>query len=219
MNYVDFLLWVRGPGFQIATAVFVFGISLRLLEMLLLGRAPDYSAPRGSRASGGLRTLFSRFFPEKNTFQRSAFIITAGYIFHVGLFIVVLFFGPHILLFHEMLGFSWPGLPTLFIEMATVAALLALLAILINRLKHPVLRFLSTFQDYLVWLVTFLPLLTGFMAFHHILLPYPFMLALHILSVEILMIVLPFTKLTHIFSLFFSRWYTGATAGHKGVRI
>jgi len=219
MTYVDFLLWVRGPAFHAALAIFIFGVILRFFEILLLGRKTDYSTPRNNGVSGGLRTIFSRSLPEKDTFHRSAFVIVAGYVFHIGLFIVILFFEPHIILIDAVLGIRWPGLPTLFIEAATVATLLALIAILINRLTQPVLRFLSTTEDYLVWFVTFLPMLTGFMTFHHIFLPYPLMLALHILSVELLLIVFPFTKLMHTFTLFFARWYNGFNAGRKGVEV
>jgi nitrate reductase gamma subunit len=45
------------------------------------------------------------------------------------------------------------------------------------------------------------------------------MLALHILSVEILLIVLPFSKLFHAFTLWGSRYYNGAVNGHKGVAV
>jgi nitrate reductase gamma subunit len=123
-----------------------------------------------------------------------------------------------VILIRELIGFGWPGLPSPVISITTVMTLLALLALLINRLTHPVQRFLSTFQDYLVWTLTFLPVLTGYMAFHHMLLPYPLMLAMHILSVELLMIVFPFTKLMHTFTTFMARWYTGFNAGHKGVQ-
>lgn len=46
MNYVDFLLWVRGPAFQIATAIFIFGLSWRLLEILSLSRKPELAVVR-----------------------------------------------------------------------------------------------------------------------------------------------------------------------------
>jgi nitrate reductase gamma subunit len=42
-------------------------------------------------------------------------------------------------------------------------------------------------------------------------------LGLHLFSVEIFLILLPFTRLTHIFTAFVARWYTGATFGRKGV--
>jgi len=94
-----------------------------------------------------------------------------------------------------------------------------MLLVLVDRLAKPVKRFLSTFEDYFSWAVTFLPVLTGFLAVKHMLLPYTTMLALHILSVEILLAVLPFTKLFHVFTLFGSRWYNGRINAHKGVPV
>jgi nitrate reductase gamma subunit len=99
-----------------------------------------------------------------------------------------------------------------------VITLLTLILVLINRLRHPVQRMLSTYEDYLTWTLTFLPLLTGYMAFHHMLLPYNTMLAVHILSVEALMVAIPFTRLSHMVTLFFARWYNGAISGRKGVQ-
>ena len=54
----------------------------------------------------------------------------------------------------------------------------------------------------------FLPLVTGYMAYHRLGLDYTSMLAVHILSVELLMVALPFTNLTHAFTFMFARWYT-----------
>jgi len=90
--------------------------------------------------------------------------------------------------------------------------------VLIHRLQHPVKRFLSSPGDYVAWAVTFVPLLTGYMAYHHLLLSPQMMLGLHILSVEILLIVFPFTKLMHTFTVFLSRWYNGASMGLRGVK-
>jgi len=219
MSGAEFLLWVRGPAFDIALAVFVFGIVLRFLEIFLLGRKTDLSAPRGSAMAGGIRAMFTRSLPaDKNTFKRSTFTIVAGYIFHIGLLVAIFLFVPHIELFKAMFGFGWPGLPMPIVDFFTAMSLLALIAVLYNRLTNPVLKFLTTKEDYLVWLVTFVPLLTGYMAYHHLFFSYYWLLGMHILSVEILMIVFPFTKLMHTFTLFISRWYNGAVAGHKGVQ-
>ncbi|HEC83922.1 MAG: hypothetical protein DRR19_19380 [Candidatus Parabeggiatoa sp. nov. 1] len=219
MTSGDFLFWVRGPAFQIATAIFAFGISWHLLEILSLGRKPDRSVPRGSRMLGGLRTIFSRSIADKSIFQSSAFTIVASYIFHLGFFIVLFLLVPHIMLFQALLGFGWAGLPTTLIDVITIITLLALLALLIHRLKNPVRRFLSTFEDYLAWTVTFLALLTGYLAYHHSIQPYSLVLGLHILSVEILMVVFPFTKLMHTFTFIIARWYIGANAGHRGIQL
>ncbi len=86
-----------------------------------------------------------------------------------------------------------------------------------HRITNPVMRMITTKEDWLVWLVTFLPLLTGYIAYHQMIDPYPLALGLHLLSVEILLVVFPFTKLTHAFTLFLARWYNGAMSGRRGV--
>lgn len=217
MTETEFLLWVRGPALQIATIVFVLGIAVRILQMVMLGRKANLAEARGSALAGGLRTIVTRSLPDKGTFQRSTFTIVSGYIFHIGLFVTIFLFAPHILLIDEVFNISWPALPTPIVDATAVVTIIALLAVLIHRIKDPVMRFLSRFSDYLVWLVTFLPLLTGYIAFHRIGLSPTMLIALHILSVELLMVLFPFTKLMHTFSLFIARYYNGAIAGYKGV--
>jgi nitrate reductase gamma subunit len=217
MSETEFLLWVRGPGLQGATIIFALGMAVRILEILILGRKPDLAEARGSALAGGLRTMVTRSVPDKGTFRRSTFTMVAGYIFHIGLFVTILLFAPHILLIDDVLGVSWPALPTTVVDATTVVTIIALLAVLIHRLKDPVLRFLSNFQDYLVWLVTILPLVTGYIAFHRIGLTPPMLIAIHILSVELLMVAFPFTKLAHAFTLFIARYYNGAISGYRGV--
>ena len=217
MSETEFLLWVRGPAFQGATIIFMLGVAVRILEILVLGRKKDLAEARGSAVAGGLRTIISRSFAERATLQRTAFTEITGWIFHIGFFVTLLFFAPHILLFDEVLGISWPALPTTVIDATTIVTIIALLAVLIHRIGNRVMRFLSRAQDYLVWLVTILPLLTGYIAFHRVGLTPPMLIAIHILSVELLMVVFPFTKLMHAFTLFMSRYYNGAIAGYKGV--
>ncbi len=217
MSETEFLLWVRGPAFQVATIIFLLGVVVRILEILVLGRKPDLAEARGSAVAGGLRAIISRSFAERATLQRTAFTEVTGWIFHIGIFVILLLFAPHILLFEEVFGVSWPALPTTVIDATTIVTIIALLAVLIHRIANPVMRFLSRFQDYLVWLVTILPLVTGYMAFHRIGLTPTMLIAVHILSVELLMVTFPFTKLMHAFTLFMSRYYNGAIAGYKGV--
>ncbi len=219
MNSAEFLLWVRGTGLNIAVAIFTLGILIRLLEILMLGRSQNLAELRGNGVKAGFRTIFTRSRPvDSNTMRRSMFIFIAGYGFHIGLFVAIFLLTPHIQLFESLLGFGWPALPTPIVDLFVVIALISLLAILWHRITHPVVRFLSTPGDYLVWAATFLPLLTGYMSYHHLWFPYNWLLGVHILSVEFMLILFPFSKLTHAFTLFISRWYTGMMAGEKGVQ-
>ncbi|MGK2953491.1 MAG: hypothetical protein ACSLEZ_14060 [Thiobacillus sp.] len=219
MNELQFLTWVRGPGLDIAIGIFLLGVLWRLFEIYSLGRKKDLSVPRHAAGASGLSTVFRRSIPPPGMLKRSPVSYIGGYVFHIGLAIVVFGFAPHILLIKNLTGLSWPGLPSQFIDLAAVVTMAAMVIVLVDRINKPVKRFLSTFEDWFTWTVTFLPVLTGWMAVQHLLLPYTTMLALHILSVEILLIVLPFTKLFHVFTLFGSRWYNGRVNGHKGVPV
>lgn len=219
MNELQLLTWVRGPGLQIAVAIFLLGVVWRLFEIYTLGRSKDLSMPRHAPGASGLHTVFRRSLAPPGMLKRSPVSYIGGYIFHIGLAIVVFGFAPHILLIKNLTGLSWPGLPSQFIELAAVVTMAAMVVVLVDRINKPVKRFLSNFGDWFAWAVTFLPVLTGWLAVQHLLLPYTTMLALHILSVEILLIALPFTKLFHAFTLFGSRWYNGHANGHKGVPV
>ena len=214
----DFLLWVRGPGFDIALVIFILGVIIRLMEVLVLGRKPDYAEARDGELGPGVRTVFTRSLPEPGSFKRSPFTVIGGYVWHIGFLLSLFFFVPHIELFHGTLGLRWPGLPSNLVDAAAAVTIVTLIAMLISRLNHPVKRYLSGPEDYLTWLVTFLPMLTGYLAYHRMINPYPLVLGIHILSVELLMVVFPFTKLMHAFTFIIARWYNGAMAGRRGVQ-
>ena len=217
MTEIELLSWARGPGLQIATVIFVAGVVIRIFEILMLGRKANLAEAKGSEMSSGMRTIVTRTIPDKSTFKRSSVTIVAGYIFHIGMFISFFFFAPHILFFKDLIGISWPALPTTVIDAFAVITIIALLAVLVNRLTNKVMRFLTNFEDILTWFLTFLPLLTGYIAFHRIGFTGPSLLAIHLLSVELLLVVFPFTKLMHTFTLFLARWYNGAISGYRGV--
>ena len=217
MTEIELLSWARGPGLQIATVIFVAGVVIRILEILVLGRKENLAEAKGSEMSSGLRTTLARTIPDRTTFRRSSVTIVSGYIFHIGLFVICFLSAPHILFLKDIIGFGWPSLPTPVIDAFAVVTIIAMIATLVNRLTNKVMRYLTNFEDLLTWFVTFLPLITGYIAFHRIGFTAPSLLAIHILSVELLLIVFPFTKLMHAFTLFIARWYNGAISGYKGV--
>ncbi|MBI4995659.1 MAG: hypothetical protein HZC22_01910 [Rhodocyclales bacterium] len=219
MDQLQFLTWVRGPGLNFALLVFVLGVLWRLVEIYGLGRKPDLSAPRQVPRASGWATIFRRMLPPPGVLKASPVTYIGGYVFHVGLAIVVFLFAPHIALITALFGVSWPALPSQVIDLVTVVTMAGMVAVLVDRHVNWAKRFLSTFGDWFAWLLTFLPLLTGWLAEQHMLLPYTLMLALHILSFELLLVFLPFTKLFHAFTTFGSRWFNGTVNGHKGVPV
>lgn len=214
--YFDLLMWARGPGFNIALAIFAAGILLRVVEIVVLGRKKDMSKPKGSPVMQGIRTIFTRSVPRKGLVQFAPVTYIGGYIFHVGFFVAFFFFGAHIALIKDMTGLSWPDANRAIIEAAAALSVLALIALLYTRLTDPVRRALSGFDDYLVWVLSILPLITGYVAVNKLFGDPTLMMALHILSVEALMIAFPFTKLMHAVTFVMARYYNGSIQGRKG---
>ncbi len=219
MNDLQFLTWVRGTGLDLAVGLFLLGVLWRLFEIYSLGRKKDLSEPRHVAGASGMSTVFRRSLPVAGMLKIAPVTYIGGYVFHIGLAVVVFLFAPHISLIQSLLGISWPGLPSQVVDLVAIVTIAAMLVVLADRINRPVKRYLSTFEDWFTWALTFLPLLSGWLAVRHLLLPYSTMLALHILSVELLLVFLPFTKLFHAFTAFGSRWYSGTVNGHKGVAV
>jgi nitrate reductase gamma subunit len=141
-----------------------------------------------------------------------------AYVQHVGLFAVVFLFVPHIMFFKGFLGFEWPGLPNSVIYVFGVAAVVASLALLIRRVTSPVLRLISNFDDYFSGFVAILPIATGLLIPVRLGIRYEDLLAIHILSVVLFMIWLPFGKLGHVFLVFITRGTTGIAFERRGAK-
>lgn len=218
MSPQELLSWVRGTGLQLSVAVFVLGMSYRMLHLAMLGRKKNLAAARGSEWGPGLRTIWRRSFFLPELTARGKFTVVSGYAFHLGFFITLLFLSQHIALFRSLFGFGWPALPRGVIDITAIVGIAGMIALLVHRMIDPVKRLLSTFQDYFTWLLTFLPLLTGFMLLRGIGGDYTQLMALHLISVELLLVIAPFTKLAHMLSTFSARWYNGAVAGYKGMQ-
>lgn len=219
MSLLDF---ARGPALQWSLYIFVVGVIWRILGAGLLMRARDLSKARVSdadRVKGGMMTILTRSLPPETFEKRIRFSHITGYLWHIGYFVVVLFFVPHILFFKSLLGFEWPGLPTPFILVVAAITLATLVAVLVRRMVHPVLKIISTADDYISWVVATLPLITGFLTVTRLGLAYETMLAVHILSFALLLIWFPFGKLMHVFFIFPSRYNVGAIFARRGVRV
>lgn len=217
MSHLDLLTLARDSALNWALMLFAAGVVLRLFEIFALGRKTDLAMPRAISPGSGWRTVVMRSVPKIDTLKRDAVTYVSGYTFHIGLLASIFFFAPHVEFFRSLLGFRWPGLPSALVDALAVIAIVALGVSLAHRITSPVKRMLSDISDYVAWAATLLPLLTGYLAYHHLLLEYTLMLALHLFSIELLLVLLPFTKLFHAFTLVIARWYNGDIAGRKGV--
>jgi nitrate reductase gamma subunit len=178
--------------------------------------------PFAARLLAGAITIVTRTFPRRTFWPRVGAGTALGYVFHIGLLIILFGGAPHILILRELAGRSWvvaggwPNLPKGLVVIASGITLAAMILFLIRRLTHPVLRLLSTPDDYISWAVVFMPIATGILLSGETVASYGTLLAVHILSVEALMIWLPFGKLMHVGLVFAGRGMMGYNFSRKG---
>jgi nitrate reductase gamma subunit len=207
----------RGPVLYFAVTVFVLGLAWRLYGIWLRPVRPDHSAPRRTDlAAAGVRAIFAKMLPPKGVKVRGAAMANA-YAYHIGLALVVFGFGPHIAFIARYTGLSWPALPDPVFYLAAGVTIVSLFIALLARLTDPVLRLLSRFDDWFSWALTMAPMLTGMAVIGAGAEPLP--LAIHLLSLELLLVWLPFGKLAHAALVFVSRWRTGVDFARKGAAV
>ena len=219
---MDLLGFARGPALETALAIFALGTVWRLTAILLLPWLPDKSRPREgapSKAWGAFQGIVRRFWPHKPFVGVALFSTLNGYVFHIGLALIVFGLRPHILVIKDLTGLSWPALPSNIVYGIAMITLASLVAALVRRLTNPVQRLISSADDYISWGVTALPVLTGLLASAHLGAEYRTLLAIHLLSVALFFIWLPFGKLMHTFLFLFSRGATGARLTHRGAKV
>jgi nitrate reductase gamma subunit len=222
MTTMTLLDFARGPGFFWAFSIMIAGLVWRLSGLVLFRVRQALAKPK-SRAfvRAGLRTVLLRSVPPHELEKNITFQHVAGYAWHMGWFVTLLFLGAHMPFFKSVLGFSWPALPNGAVLVLAALTLGILLTLWMRRWFNPVLRLLSDMDDHISVVLTMGPIVTGIAAFAHWApfgARYETMLAVHLISIELLMIWIPFGKIFHMVTGLIVRYRTGASFIRRGVR-
>lgn len=212
---MTFLGFVEGPLWYAAATIFVAGVVWKLVGILRFGRKDDLSVPRGSAAAGAGRAILLHFVPHGGFLKKTAFHFIAGYLFHIGLFVLILFGKPHVTFLHDhVLGFRWTGMPSWGFWAAAAAAIGGLFLIGMHRKMDKVTRLISDGGDRAVYWLTLMVLLTGCLAMGE---TSSLLRAVHMMFADLWLIYFPFSRMMHAFTFVFTRGYMGATFGRRGV--
>jgi len=223
MDWNSFLTFARGPFFEVALIVFVAGMVYRLMRVLLLGWPRDRVPSKGSKIGGVLQAyakgiIVWPFVPwVKNTFTKRPVIFLAGGLFHLGLIVVILLGTPHMLVWKSLLGFGWYTLPAPIVDWFAAGSIVAMIALVVYRLLDPVAKMLTGVPEWMNWLLVFLPIVTGYIMTHHLFFRYEVLFSLHMVAVNLLLIWIPFSRISHFIFYFFSKTIHGAQFGKRAV--
>lgn len=223
MTWNEASLWARGPVFNVALIIFVVGMVYRLFRVVMLGWKKTYTKPKKNPVWGAIVYMLKGwiifpFYPRMQSATRNPTTYLAGGVLHFGLFIVVFFGAAHMLVWDSLLGIRWPTLPLPIIDFFAAASIIAMIALFYNRMSNPVLKMMSQASDYLNLLVVFLPFVTGFFLTHRLFLAYEVMYTIHVMSINLLLVWIPFSRISHFMFYFITRPRTGARIAARGAR-
>lgn len=211
--------FLTGPALWITFTLFLGGFIVRLTSLYRLSRVRDNVFYNHVSIGWGVKSIFHWLIPWGSVSMRRQPVFTfMAFVFHIALLTVPLFLTAHNVLWDENFGISLWSMPDRLADIMTLVLIGSGLFLLARRIIRPEVRILTGLRDYTLLVLTILPFLTGFLAYHQWG-SYEVMLNLHILSGEILIILIPFTKLGHMVLFFFTRLFIGfEMGGRRGAR-
>lgn len=212
-----FAAFVDGPFWYFSLGVFVLGTLWRLFGILSMPKPESLSEPKASSTTGAIRANIRRFLPHRQFLPNVTLPVVAGYMFHVGLLLLLFFAQPHVEFYAaHITGFTWPALPRWAFILTAEIAFAGLILLWLYRLLHPVTRAISNAGDHTGSILIFVVMLTGCLA---MLESFNSLRVIHFFFAELLLIYFPFSPLFHAVSFPASRGFNGATYGRRGVNV
>jgi nitrate reductase gamma subunit len=205
--------FVAGPLVWVALIVFIGGSLYRLISMALLAREKDSAVYAYMDTEHALISIFHWIIPFASVNSRRRPVLSiVTFVFHLSLIITPLFLFAHVVLINENFNIAWPTLPDGLADTMTLLVIGACVFFLVRRLTQPEVKFLTTPSDFVILGIVAAPFITGFWAYHQ----WPgfrWMMILHILAGEAMLVAIPFTRLSHMLFFPFTRGYIGSEFG------
>lgn len=213
----DVYEFVRGPLLWVSLIVFIGGSLYRFISMYALAKKKDALIFTYWSWKYALRSILHWIIPFASTNMRARPVMTImTFLFHIGLFVAPIFLTAHLVLLDESWGISWPALPDLAADIITLVVIAGAAFFLARRKLLPEVKYVTSESDYAILAIVAAPFITGFLAYHQLIVDYKILLILHILAGEIMLAAIPFTRLSHMIFFPFTRGYMGSEFG--GVR-
>ncbi|MFH1152634.1 MAG: nitrate reductase [Pseudomonadota bacterium] len=213
----DAYSFVTGPLAWIAFILFIAGSIWRFSSLYKLARKKDGVVFEYMDMKYAMRSIghWITPFATRNMKLNPAMTIVT-FAFHICLILVPVFVLAHIVFWKESWGISWVALNESIADIMTLVVIASCLFFFVRRIVRPEVKYLTTAVDYLVLIIVALPFITGFWVYHQWT-GFPVMTIVHIISGELMLAAIPFTKLFHMFLFPFIRGYMGSEFG--GIRM
>ncbi len=195
--------FARGPLFRAAFVFMVLGLLRHaIMTMWEMKRIVSRAGDKTIRYRMAFVATVKWLLPLGQIRQRFHYSLTT-LVFHISIIVVPVFLAGHIALWKSSTGLSWPAISNGLADVLTILAIVTAAILVIQRATARDSRSLSRFQDYALPVVIALPYISGFLLLHPQLNPIPYDVAVltHAVSADMLLILIPLTKLSHVILL------------------
>lgn len=205
---------LTGPLAWIAFIIFFIGIIYRLIRLFTSINRSERFIYSYMSIKYSLRSILHWIVPFATVnWRRHPFVTLFTFSFHICLVITPVFLLSHVILLDEAFDISWWTLPDSLSTIMTVVAIAGIAFFLIRRLVRPEVRFVTDASDYILLAIVAAPFVTGIVAYHQWF-AYRFFFMMHIFSGEVMLVAIPFTRLSHMILSPFTRAYMGSEFGN-----
>jgi len=206
---------VTGPLAWLAFGIFIIGMIVKIIGVLRLTAKKDKVVFNHLNLAWSLRSVYRWLIPFGSRSMREKPVLTIfAFVFHVCLLGIPIFLLGHNILWDERWNISWWSLSETAADYLTLLFLVAAAGLVYRRIVAPEVKIVTTAYDYVLLAIVIAPFVTGFLAYHQWF-HYKTMLILHILSGEVMLVAIPFTKLSHMFLFFLTRAHIGSEFGQR----
>ena len=212
----DIYAFISGPMVWIAFIVFLGGSFYRIAHLVILTHRKEKFVYSYLSWKYSLRSILHWMTPfATENMRRNPVFTLVTFAFHICLLASPVFLLAHVVLIEEAWSLSWWTLPDSVAIMMAIVVIVCCLFFLIRRRVQPEVRYVTSLSDYILLVVVAAPFVTGVLAYYQWF-DYQWISILHILSGEIMLIAIPFTRLSHMLFAPLTRAYMGSEFG--GVR-
>ena len=209
-------IFVSGPLAWVAFIVFFGGSLFRLIRLILLVHRKEKFIYSYMSLKYSLRSIlhWSTPFATENMRKHPALTIVA-FAFHICLLVTPIFLLAHVTLVDEFWNVSWWTLPEGAAQIMSLIVIAGCVFFLVRRLVSPEVKYVTSASDYIMLAIIAAPFVTGFLAYYQWF-EYQILMLLHVLAGEIMLVAIPFTRLSHMLFAPLTRAYMGSEFG--GIR-
>ena len=192
--------FVTGPLAWFSFSLFFIGLIVRIVfhikgfDWKLNRVTHNEKVPSGIK--GALGSILFWLFPSgTGSWRKNLGFTILVLIFLICLVVTPIFLLAHNIILTERWGISFWTIPEATTDILTIVVIVSAVFLILRSIALPQVRNITTAYDYVLLAISVTPFITGFLAYHQV--PeYKFWLIVHIICGEIMLIALPFTRLS-----------------------